>query len=255
MHRFNFKSAIFAGFIATVVMTVWMFVFKMDLMKTLGVAAGMKGNMVYIVGGIIHLCVGLFWGIIYAWLFEPWMKGLPGFLSGAFFSLVPFVIALFFIGSFFNLVRMAFGNEQKDMSMGMIGSFYEQQVAGGCATCPKAQPKESAKNKKNAPKVRGQKTSGSSCYPCYMDDGCGPCAPDDMCAPCAPDANMSPDQNQQGTQGYGAGPMPNLKSKTYCPGKKGGMFGLALWLWSLINHLVYGITLGIVYRPHKQAAK
>lgn len=275
MHRFNFKSAIFAGFIATVVMTIWMFFFHTDLMRSLGLAAGMQGSMVYAIGGLIHLGVGLFWGIIYAWLFEPRMRKLPGFLSGALFSLVPFIIALFFIGSFFNLIRMVFGNEQREANMGMVNSYYVQEIAGGCATCPKAQPKA----KKEAPKVRTQRTNGSSCYPCYMDGECAPCGacmpcspdatctpcspetmcepcyPDDTCTPCAPSTMSSPSQNRGPAKGYGSGAMPNLYNKSSCVGKMCGKFGLPLWLWSLINHLVYGVTLGLIYRPHRQKAK
>ncbi|MCB1109135.1 MAG: hypothetical protein KDK44_05700, partial [Chlamydiia bacterium] len=96
MKRFNFKSAIIAGFIATVVMTIFMAFFDMNIVKVLGMAMGKTGVMAYIFGGVIHLIVGLIYGLIYGLIIQPIFSKLPGFLSGSIYGVIIFIIALIF---------------------------------------------------------------------------------------------------------------------------------------------------------------
>ena len=199
MKRFNFKSVIGASIVATLVMTIFMWIFGMNIMKMLGMIAGYNGTMMYVIGGAIHFGVGIFWGLVYALFFEPGMETRAGFLSGAFFSLVPLIAAMLFMGTFVTTIQGVFNANNTNMTQ--MGMWPCQPACGPCSPC-------------------------SPCYPCQPDAPCNPygysntanstpCAPA-MCGPCAP----------QGTKA-----------------------GLPMWLWSLFNHLVFGIVLGWTYTP------
>jgi len=210
MHRFNFKSALLASIVATIVMTVWMIIFGMDVMRLIGQVAGMSGAMVYILGGLIHLGVGIFWGLIYAWLFEPWMKKLPGFLSGAIFSLLPFILGIFFLGTFLHVVHDIFAVKQvvseSTHEVAMNEEVNEAEMMTVGCPCPKP-PK-----------------------PCP-----GPDCPKDR----AIGGGYGAPADSRGVQ------MPE-RSSAPAPSQ-----GMPMWLWSLINHLIYGVVLGLIYRPRK----
>ncbi|NGX47080.1 MAG: hypothetical protein K1000chlam3_00449 [Chlamydiae bacterium] len=153
--RFNFSSAIWASILATIIMTIVMYFLDMNIMVALGMAAGMEGTTILVVGGLIHLCVGIVYGLIYALIFEPILKRLPGFLAGAFYSLLAFFIALFFMGPFLQSIGKFFGAEKKIHAM--------------CAPCmPAAKPKSTM--------------SPSPCHPCMskatpkpLHNPCNPC--------------------------------------------------------------------------------
>ena len=83
--------------------------FKMNIMVHLGRIAGMTTTTsIYFVGGAIHLIVALVFGLVYALIFQPLMHSLPGFLSGAIFSLLPFILAMTLMGQFTNLIQTVF---------------------------------------------------------------------------------------------------------------------------------------------------
>lgn len=111
MRRFNFGSAVWASIVATVVMTIVMWFFGTDLMNMLGMTAGKTGTMAYIFGGVIHFGVGIIFGLVYALIFEPILRGLPGFLAGALYSLLPFFVAMFFMNPFIQTIKTTFGNK------------------------------------------------------------------------------------------------------------------------------------------------
>lgn len=269
-------SAIVAGFIATVVMTIWMAFFGMNIMKLLGLTAGMEGGSVYLVGGLIHLIIGLFWGLVYALIFEPLLQKLPGFLSGALFSLIPFVLAMIFMGTFISTIKNVFKADVKHENPSAVSRRQASQAGqqlnpdgngacpnkdcvekkcpsktcpGRCPMCPKMAPEDANGNgasdsglKKTAYSDWGDSANDAKCaakpysekpnqddYPCY------PCKEDYKDALCKP--NSSP-------CGYMCSPHT----------QNGGIHSssLPIWLWSLINHLVFGVVLGFIYKPHKK---
>ena len=185
MGRFNFGSAIFAGIVATVVMTIVMYFLGMNIMLAIGSIAGFEGGGAYVIGGIVHFIIGIFWACIYGFIFEPMMKRLPGFLSGAFFSILPFVLSLFLMGVFIMTIKGIFTTD-RDIAK-------KQEMSYNCSP--------------------NDDYNGNGCAPCggYAMDGADPYS---ECKPCGP------------SNGGGGG-----------------------WFISLINHLAYGVVLGLVYRP------
>ncbi len=173
MGRFNFGSAIFAGIVATIAMTIVMYFLGTNIMLAIGSIAGFEGGGAYVIGGIVHFIIGIFWACVYGFIFEPMMKRLPGFLSGGIFSILPFVLSLFLMGVFIMTIKGIFTTD-RDL------------------------------DKQNA-------QDSSYSY------GGSECDPYSQCTPA-----------QDG----------------------GG------WFISLVNHLAYGVVLGLVYRPkaYKESA-
>ncbi len=79
----DLSRALVAGLVATIIMTVVMAFFGMNLMKMLGgmFLPGSSTGVQYAVGGAMHLMVGLIYAVIFAWLFgrvrvwHPVVKG------------------------------------------------------------------------------------------------------------------------------------------------------------------------------------
>jgi len=90
----NWSSAILAGLVATLVMTILMYMgktmgMKVDMPRILGLMFAQPGHKgsVYTIGTIAHLMMGAIFGIIYAVLFN--VLGIPtNWLWGAVFGLV-----------------------------------------------------------------------------------------------------------------------------------------------------------------------
>lgn len=133
MRRFNFGSAIWASIVGTVAMTVTMWFFGVNLMYMLGMTAGKTGTSAYIFGGIIHFAVGIFYGLVYALIFEPIFRRMNGFFAGALYSLLPFFIALFFMGTFTQMIKTTFGNKPAKCAvvMNKNGNEMEMQQKNG----------------------------------------------------------------------------------------------------------------------------
>lgn len=212
--RFNFGSILLASIIATIAMTIVMAIFGINLMKILGFAAGMSGGAAYLFGGVLHFAIGIFYGIIYALFFEPWMKKMPGFLSGALYSLLPFIIALIFIGPTLKLISFVFDGTS-------------------CAPCQAA-----------------SSCAAYSCYPCEPDaagnSGCSKwrdCEP--YVAAHAPMYDRTPDHDCMPRHKC----MPDQSHMTGMQSAPCGSGSSMGWFLNLINHLVYGAILGLVYRP------
>ncbi len=152
MRRFSFISAVWASIVATAAMTAAMWFFGIDHTIMLGKIAGKTGTSAYITGGAIHLGVGIIYGLLYALIFEPIFRRLPGFFAGALYSLLPFVIAIFFMGAFTDGIKAAFGNkpevtevaanaDQNRFNYNRDGSYNHSD----CAPKPKAESKTSPK--------------------------------------------------------------------------------------------------------------
>ena len=102
------RSAVRAGVAGVVVMTIVMLFFGVNIVAGLGAAAGAEGVGRYFLGGLIQLVLGVVYAFIYALFVEKWLRGLPRALSGALYSLFPFVIALLFFAPFMQSVKYLF---------------------------------------------------------------------------------------------------------------------------------------------------
>lgn len=168
--RVNLKSAILASIVGTIAMTVVMAIFGINIMKALGMTAGMQGGMVYFIGGLIHLSVGIFYGIIYAWIFQPLLKKLPSYLSGAVYSILPFIIAMLFMSPFLNAIQTVFRADRPATTM--CG-------ANPCNPCmPKAKPSNPCAPC-NPCMPKAKKMSYNPCKPCKGSNPCNPCSAGD----------------------------------------------------------------------------
>jgi len=91
---FSWSRAIVAGFIATAAITVSMALFGMNFTKSLGsmILPNASMTLQYLAGGISHLMVGLFYGVVYAWFFGRVREWNP-LLKGAVFGLAIAAVA------------------------------------------------------------------------------------------------------------------------------------------------------------------
>jgi MFS-type transporter involved in bile tolerance (Atg22 family) len=87
-NKIDWKRAVLAGLIATVVITVTMALFGQNIAAMLGgmIAPDASTGTQYALGGMMHLAVGLAYGLLYAWLLGPVRahgRTLKGVLYGA----------------------------------------------------------------------------------------------------------------------------------------------------------------------------
>ncbi|NGX59304.1 MAG: hypothetical protein KR126chlam3_00452 [Chlamydiae bacterium] len=232
--RFNFFSAIWASILATIVMTIVMYFLDMNIMVALGMTAGVEGPMILIVGGFIHLCVGVIFGFIYALIFEPLMKRLPGFLAGAIYSLIPFFVAIFFMAPFLQSIEKIFGAEGKKPVMKNAAP-QPQELKTPQPGTSAAKPQDETPQV-DMPAMPPQDVPTQSDMPTTK--------PQDTMQPGAPTAKPQDSTLQPSMQK--AKPSVKLAPQNPNNSKKGG--GMAI-LWSLVGYLVYGIILGWAYRP------
>ena len=285
MKRFNFQSAIAAGFIATVVMTIFMAFFDMNIMKMLGVAMGKTGGMAYVFGGIVHLIIGLIYGLIYGLIIQPIFSGLPGFISGLIYGVIIFVIALIFTPTFMKTLHSWSGEHPKTKMS--AASYHTAYHCGPCQMQQYGQDQAQQYQQygqDQADQYRQGTQPGQQQYDQYgrpvqpgqqqYDQYGRPVQPnqqqhDQYGRPVQPNQQqhdqygrpVQPNQQQYDQYGRPVQPDHSMQQKSYgynqqshpcakhpCAHKKGG---LPAWLWVLFNHLVYGFVLGIFYRPRK----
>ena len=102
MGSVNLSSAILAGLVGTVAMTVLMYAAPlmglppMDLLQALGGVFPL-GVSPYLAGGLMHLGIGLTLALLYAVIFARILPG-PGWARGALFSLLPWLFAITLMG-------------------------------------------------------------------------------------------------------------------------------------------------------------
>lgn len=142
--RVDWGRALIAGLVATAAITVSMALFGMNIMKSLGammIGAGASATTQYIAGGLFHLLVGLFYGLVYAALVAP-VRRWGALLKGAVFGLAITAIALAVM----------------PVMAAMMGG---GGAANPCNPC-------------------GAKTAGAAqsnpCNPCAAKNPCNPCA-------------------------------------------------------------------------------
>ena len=147
-------SAMKAGLLGTVVMTIVMYALPligippMDIMAALGSVLPFDFSP-YIPGSLIHLATGIVLAFVYAAIFYSWLPG-PGWLRGALFSLLPWLFAITLLGPSLQLASRILGTASS-------GTGNPCAVANPCA--PKA---------KNpcAPKAAANPCAPAAANPC-----------------------------------------------------------------------------------------
>ncbi len=286
-------------------MTIVMFFFGVDFTKQLGSLLGMEDSSAYFIGGSIHLLVGIIYGFLYGLIFEPLLHKLPGFLSGALYSLLPFVISMVFFGTFINILQDIFNVETAEgtkASYKAVCGWSEDTKNSDTEQSPtgKSQPlldvdPDSENNGQDQfeQKLDEENQSNDQLHgdddnqPAYSTTGCG-CNGGDYSknhrqknTP----QNQSPQELKEKKQwqnrsqedvenqaipedlqgsSQGAAAKNHSTSSTSQNVKKDQSTSHASkkqrndaknhdWVWSLVSHLVYGVVLGIVYRPRKSS--
>lgn len=128
MKSANLGSAIVAGALGTLAMTVLMYAAPlmglppMDLLGALG-SVFPTGVSPYVVGGVMHLGIGVTMALLYALIFERVLPG-PRWARGVLFSLLPWLFAITLMGP-----AMAWLS-------GTIGQAEARAIANPCAAQP-----------------------------------------------------------------------------------------------------------------------
>lgn len=223
--RFNFKSAIWAGIVATFVMVVVLGLFGVNAMKVVGMAAGQTGNSVYVLGAIVHLIVGVIYALIYALIFEPLFKKMPKYLSGAIFGLLPFIVGMTMGMHFMDFLRNTF---HVASTINDIAPPCHMNPNDPCNPCNPAYP-------------------GSQCNPCNGCNPCYPCNPQPMNTSYHPMMAAAQPCNPHGGTMY-----DSCEACEPCNPDPMSASHNMKWLICLVSNLVYGIVLGLVYRPSRR---
>lgn len=205
----DWGRAIMAGLVATIVITITMALFGQNIMKMLGGMLVPQGGtgVQYLVGGVMHLAVGLFYGVVYAWLLGPVVargaavKGvLYGLaLTGIALALMPAMTAMMGGGGAANPCNPCAAGAATANPCNPCGP----GAANPCNPCGPAGQDDHAVNPCNPCNPCAQGTAaGGPCNPCAAGGPCNPC-------------------------GGGGSPWSGLIS--------------------LLNHVVYGLVLALVY--------
>lgn len=113
LSRVNFASALKAGVVGTVIMTIAMYGLpliglpRMDIMAALGSVFPFKISP-YVAGFLVHFGIGITLALGYALFFFGWLPG-PNWLKGAVFSLLPWLFAITLLGPSLELAAQIFG--------------------------------------------------------------------------------------------------------------------------------------------------
>jgi hypothetical protein len=209
--RISWTRALTAGLVATVIMTVVLMLTGMNIMKMLGsmIAPGSGSAAQYVIGGAFHLMIGLSYGVAYAWLFGRVREWNP-FVRGTVFGLSITAIAL----------------AAMPVMSAMMGGGGAGNPCGGANAGGAAAPSTAA-------------NPGAGKNPCAAKNPCtatNPCAAKNPCAtknPCAPKPAPT----------AGATSNPCGGAANPCGGSQGPYSGA----FSVLNHLVYALTLAFVY--------
>jgi hypothetical protein len=235
----DLSRALVAGVIATVVMTVVMALFGNNIMKMLGsmMLSGASSAAQYMVGGIAHLMVGLFYAVLFAWLFgrvrawHPAVKGIVFGLAITAIALATMPVAAAMMG----------GDGGAGNPCGAAAPANPCGPSGAAAGNPCNPSTEHGAGNPCAP---GEKDSAMNpCNPYAADDpasaAANPCA-ENPCAenPCA-EAKPGQAKNACSPNASGAG-----NPCSPCGGPDQGPWNGMI---SLINHLVFGLGVALIY--------
>jgi hypothetical protein len=222
---FSWSRALLAGLVATIVMTIVMVATGMNLPKSLGVmfvGSNAGAGTQYAVGGTMHLMIGLIYGVIFAWLVGRVTEWNP-FIKGTVYGLAIAAIAFAAMPLMSAMMGGGKGAGNPCNPSGSKPKAAQQQPMNPC------HPKEGAMN------------------PCHPKEGAmNPCHPKEGAMnPCHPTSGATaPSQQASGASNpchtkSGAGNPCNP-----CGGGGGGSYS---GLLSVVNHLIYGLTLAFVY--------
>jgi hypothetical protein len=249
--RINWSSALIAGLIATVAITITMALFGQNIMKMLGsTMLGENASVAaqYMLGGVFHLMVGLIYGVIYAWLFGPVRVWNP-FIKGAVYGLAITAIAL----ATMPVMMAMMGGDGARNPCAAAGNPCAPSAAAGAGPagqpanpCNPCAPGGAQMNAPNSAAAAGNpcNPAGPAGNPC---NPCNPCAEADAahphhaanpCNPCAPGKSD-------------AKPANACSASAGNPCNPCGGAGEGPWdgMISLLNHLVFALVLAFVYRP------
>lgn len=228
--KINWSSALIAGLIATVVITITMAIFGQNIMKMLGstmLGEDASVGAQYLVGGMFHLMVGLIWGVLYAWLFGPVRVWNP-LLKGIVYGLAITAIALATMPIM--MAMMGGGGAGNPCAANPCAAGNPCAAANPCAEAPgnPCQPSDVAGNPCNPC------AANASSSPDHAGNPCNPCAAKAASNPCAAKAGSNPCSASAGNP---CNP---------CGGSGGDTYSAMI---SLINHLVFALALAFIYRP------
>lgn len=241
--RFSWSRALTAGLIATVIMTVVLVLTGMNIMKMLGsmIAPGAGVAMQYGIGGGMHLMIGLFYGVVYAWLVgrvTEWNR----FVRGAVYGLAIAAIA-FAVMPVMSAVMGGRGGARNPCGGAGANPCASAQATNPCS--PTATNPCAAKNPCAAQNPCATRTSSASGNPCGAQNPCGaknPCAAKNPCTvknPCA--AKKAGGAGNACHSAGGSNPCGGAANP--CGGSQGPYSGAI----SVLNHLVYALTLAFAY--------
>ncbi len=214
MQRFNPGSAIRAGILGTIAITITLFLTGTNIVAMLGqMLTGSSGPAAYAAGGIVHLAIGTIFALIFAGVIEPIVRA-PRFVEGLALGVFAFAMAM--------------------VAMPLMAAMLSPGSAGGAAGNPCA-----------AVATRNPSREDAASNPCAKANPCAaagqnPCAKANPCAaagqnPCAK-AN------------------PCAAAANPCARAGGAGSSVAQPLMSLVNHLIFGAVVGLTYRPRYAAA-
>jgi hypothetical protein len=221
---FSWARAITAGLIATIAITISLALFGTNIMKSLGSMMLPNGTMAmqYLAGGIFHLMVGLFYGVVYASLFGKVREWNPVF-KGAVFGLAITAIALAVMPIMGTMMPGGAGNPCNPLASAGAANPCNPCGAKAANPCNPCAAKATNPCNSCAPKAQ------NPCNPCAAkaQNPCNPCA--------AKAANPCGAKNACGMGGAG-----NPCNPCGGPGPYSGLI-------SAMNHLIYGLALALVY--------
>jgi hypothetical protein len=158
MKGINLGSAILAGVLGTLAMTALMYgapfmgLPPMDLLKALGSIVPL-GISPYVLGGVMHLAIGVALALLYALLFERILPG-PRWVRGATFAVLPWLFAMTLMGPTMAWVQAAVNHAEARAVANPCGAGQPAnpcgiqsapRVANPCASHPKAADAEAAR--------------------------------------------------------------------------------------------------------------
>jgi len=203
------SSAVKAGIVGTIVMTIMMYSLPiiglppMDILAALGSVFPVSVSP-YVPGALVHFGIGIALAFIYAAAFHSLIPG-PTWLRGALFSLIPWIFAITLLGPSLQLASRIFG------------------TASSAAANPCGAANPCAAKAKN---------------PCVTANPCAAKTPANPCAAQAPNPCAAKPSNP--CSGGAANP---------CGAGASSSGSIPPQLLSLMAHLVYGGMIGFLYRP------
>jgi hypothetical protein len=141
MRSVNLGSAILAGLVGTVAMTVLMYAAPlmglppMDLLQALGGVFPLDVSP-YLAGGLMHLGIGMTLALLYAVIFDRILPG-PAWARGALFSLLPWLFAITLMGPAMAWLQTAVSPPAEARSM--VNPCAASKPTNACAVRPTIQ--------------------------------------------------------------------------------------------------------------------